>query len=1261
MKKYALFVCLIALILLNYNNSYAQLSEGGEPISFSFKSSDLSSLSPEILPSFDIDALIAEDEIVDKIGGIPWRFGHNHDDLNLNPENSGVIDFLPDGSKIWRLSVKSENALSINLTFDRYLLPEGAKLFIYNKSKTHVIGAFTHHNNQDHGQFATTLIQGDEVIIEYFEPSTVSFPGDLNLWRATHAYRGPYDFAKAFGSSGACNKNVACPESAGWENEINSVAIMVTGGSGFCTGTVVNNTANDGKPYFLTADHCYSNPANWIFWFNWQSATCNNPPTAPGYNSINGATLRARNAASDFCLVEINSMIPEEFGAYWSGWNRTLDANIAGYIAGIHHPNGDIKKFSWSDNGVTATAYGGNPGTTHWRITWSGQTTTEPGSSGSGLWDSNHHLIGQLHGGGAACGNTQPDWYGRFGVSWTGGGTNATRLSNWLDPGNTGVQTLDGFDFYGTSTGNAPVAEFSGAPTTVVVGGQVSFTDLSTNNPTAWQWTFQNGTPPTANTPNPNVTYNTPGIWNVTLTASNAHGDNTMTKNQYITVVQEGELAANFIGNPTTVPVGGTVQFTDQSSGPPTSWSWEFAGGNPPTSPDQNPSVTYPAAGVYSVTLTVSDGTNTEEFIRNNYINVTPPGGGDLVAGFVASAYNITAGSCINFNDQSQGGPTTWSWSFPGASPLTSTSQNPTNICYNAPGIYDVCLMVTRGGDTDTYCCSGCIIVTPDPTLPIADFSANQTTIPVGGVVHFTNLSQNGPFQEWAWTFQGGIPFQTNLETPTPIAYFQVGEFDVELRCKNTNGVQDLELKQNYIKVIPQATQAPTANFEANYTFIQPGESVNFIDYSTGNPYIWNWEFTGGNPPTSMMQNPTDITYANPGLYPVKLTVSNNFGADELVKEQYILVSDEDTCTQAPIVKFTADTRLIPAGRSIGFINQSLNNPTTFNWSFPGGSPNFSQEASPTTKIKYNNPGIYSVTLAASNACGGDILTKNQYIYVFSGNVAEYCDTLTNIGANEVFEPRTNQQIGWGFLAGQNGDIIRAYADKFENHTYSHIKGLLVPVSYSVYKTYNSFVTFTIWDGNTEKPEIVLGQKKVLLRDITPNQTNVVMFDNPVEIDGPFYVGYVINYIDPGDQVGNDLFAVGIATPRGNNPANNTLYVRRSANQWFSANERYGFSSSLPIRPLSCLVDIDEFLDDLNVSVYPNPSTGIVNIALGEIDGSRVEIEVFDLLGRKFDADVQNAYYGEYTIDLSGKPEGMYILRVKTGKYVINKKLLLSK
>jgi len=436
----------IALILFNYK-CYSQISQGGIPKSFGLiQKSVIAEPASAIMEDINLSELQAEDFYTDQIKEIPWRFGKDLF-VNLNTKNSGTWDEI-DGGRIWRLSVVSEGALSLSLTFNNYRLPRGATLFIYNTDRSVVLGAFTSYHNQEDRYFAISPIPGDIITLEYFEPADAEFEGELNIWRVTHGYRSIYDYVKAFGSSDDCHVNSICFQGNPIRNQIRGTALIITGGS-LCSGSLINNTSNDGTPYLLTADHCYDTPGGVVVWFNWQSATCPNPMISPPYNSISGAISRARNSTSDFWLLELNHVPPPEYNVFFCGWNRTVTATMPGTVYCIHHPRGDIKKISWSNGTLTTSAYLNNTGTgtDHWRVgSWSDGTTTEAGSSGGVLLDNQYRIIGQLHGGYANCSNTQPDWYGKFSVSWTGGGANNNRLSNWLDPGNTSVLTLDGIN-----------------------------------------------------------------------------------------------------------------------------------------------------------------------------------------------------------------------------------------------------------------------------------------------------------------------------------------------------------------------------------------------------------------------------------------------------------------------------------------------------------------------------------------------------------------------------------------------------------------------------------------------------------------------------------------------------------------------------------------------------------------------------------------------------------------------------------------------
>jgi lysyl endopeptidase len=210
-----------------------------------------------------------------------------------------------------------------------------------------------------------------------------------------------------------------------------------------CTGTLINNTAQNLRSFILTANHCVSgltnNEINTItvrfkFWKD-----------NPYWVGLTGAQLLSRSEGSDFALLEMNSAISADNGVFYLGWSRTtaLTPTIM-----IHHPTGDIMKITRDNANKVAeplsipVSSGTLAANSSWRVNYN-QTkendfgTTQGGSSGSPLINTNHQITGTLTGGNAnGCAQKGDTWYGRFDVSWTGGGTNATRLSNWLDPNN---------------------------------------------------------------------------------------------------------------------------------------------------------------------------------------------------------------------------------------------------------------------------------------------------------------------------------------------------------------------------------------------------------------------------------------------------------------------------------------------------------------------------------------------------------------------------------------------------------------------------------------------------------------------------------------------------------------------------------------------------------------------------------------------------------------------------------------------------------
>ncbi|MCL4222150.1 MAG: trypsin-like peptidase domain-containing protein [Phycisphaerales bacterium] len=387
--------------------------------------------------------VIAQLEERDREQGLAPRYAIPNA-VDISPFTHGDWEQVSQSTMVWRLRVTSEDAVSLNFGFDRFHLPVGAQLYIYDTLGDLAIRPFTSEDNADHGQLWTPPSVGNDVVLELTVPVKAVEQVDLHLGFINAGYR---TFSDVFGDrSGSCNVDVVCPQGDGWRAEIASVAAISTGGSLFCTGFMVNNTSGNETPYFMTANHCgisSSNAASLVVFWNYQATVCGGPRNGSLSQFQSGSTFRASKSTSDFTLVQLSSMPNPVWMVAYAGWDASgADAQWA---CGIHHPSVDEKAISFEWQATTTTSYLGNtvPGDgTHVRVIDWDVGTTEPGSSGSPLFNQDHRVIGQLHGGYAACGNDSSDWYGKFSVSWTGTAAN-NRLRDWLDPTNTGALQVD--------------------------------------------------------------------------------------------------------------------------------------------------------------------------------------------------------------------------------------------------------------------------------------------------------------------------------------------------------------------------------------------------------------------------------------------------------------------------------------------------------------------------------------------------------------------------------------------------------------------------------------------------------------------------------------------------------------------------------------------------------------------------------------------------------------------------------------------------
>lgn len=500
-------------------NVFSQTTNLGEP--FGWKNRNLKEEIPVIaMPGFDMGVVQSEDSVNDILKDAPWRFGYKYD-AGFSAVNSGSWTELNNGNRLWRMQIDCKGAQTVNLLFENLYLPEGAYMYLYDVDKTNRVGAYTSRNNREDGLLGTELVHGDKLIVEYFEPGNVRGMGRFTISHVIHGYRSKKEhyqqYAKALNSSGDCQIDVNCPLGDGWEDQIRSVAMIVVGGNGYCTGALINNTCNDGTPYFLTANHCTNgaNLGNWAFRFNWESppgtescaTTVNSVDPGPPYDqTANGATLLVSGTQADHALIRIDNMTltdAQNWNLFYAGWNNDdtdSPANIS-QGTGIHHPSGDVKKISRESNApYHSTASGAQ---VWWIDSWE-QGVTEPGSSGSPLFDQDGRIIGQLYGGAAACsgtsGNGQYDYYGRLGVSWTLG------ISDYLAPGTCGGGTTNnGWDPNATyvpdDAGIAGINEPNGLYCDSTLTPEIVLKNYGTNDLTSViiNYDIDNGTPSTYN------------------------------------------------------------------------------------------------------------------------------------------------------------------------------------------------------------------------------------------------------------------------------------------------------------------------------------------------------------------------------------------------------------------------------------------------------------------------------------------------------------------------------------------------------------------------------------------------------------------------------------------------------------------------------------------------------------------------------------------------------------------------------------------
>jgi hypothetical protein len=446
-----LLIFTIFFLIVLTNPVSGQVSQGGRPLEVPvLKSRGIPAVAmPKVNnKSLQQKALMAAEQDL-KLK--PFQFAQGFE-VNISPETHGNWTYNLNGFDIWQIKIVSPGAFSLNLIFEKFKLPYGARLYLFNEFENHYQGAFTSFNNKSTGKFAVSPVAGDELIVQYEVPAGHIGKNDFVISQVNHDFVGILKFSdrRPMGiTAGSCNIDVNCIEGEEWKDLKDAVCRIIVNGREICTGTLLNNTREDQRPFVISAAHCYNllkYAETSVFTFNYESPYCA-PLDGDPSNSVSGAVMKAFSDSLDFSLVELSLIPPPEFRPYYAGWDKR--STLPDSSTSIHHPQGDIKKMAYDSDSPVYSNFASDytPNGFLKILRWNGGVT-EAGSSGGPLFNPQKKLVGTLTGGQATCNNPVNDYYSRFDMAWEYKPDSARQLKYWLDPEGTNSGSIDGKRFY---------------------------------------------------------------------------------------------------------------------------------------------------------------------------------------------------------------------------------------------------------------------------------------------------------------------------------------------------------------------------------------------------------------------------------------------------------------------------------------------------------------------------------------------------------------------------------------------------------------------------------------------------------------------------------------------------------------------------------------------------------------------------------------------------------------------------------------------
>jgi len=517
-------------------------------------------------------------------------------------------------------------------------------------------------------------------------------------------------------------------------------------------------------------------------------------------------------------------------------------------------------------------------------------------------------------------------------------------------------------------TGAAPVADFTANATTITVGGSVTFTDLSSNNPTSWNWQFAVGepsgtcTPATSTLQNKTVVYNTPGIYTVKLTVSNAYGSDTEEKIDYITVnPATSNLTITASAQPNNVCAGSTVQLNAIPTGGSGTYTYSWSS-NPQgfTSTLQNPTATPTNNTIYSVTVT--SGSSTASASCSVTVNPLPS-----TPNNISGPVSVCIGSTnISYNIPSIPNATGYVWTVPSGFVIVS-GQNTNNLIVNIGPTASSGNITVAGTNSCGNGPTKSLAVTVSPALVV---SAGTTQTITSGSTATLHGSANGGSGNYSYSWQPSNLLQNpNIQNPTTIPLTSSQTFTL-IATDNTTGCQGTATVQIIV-----SGGSLSVNASANPSIVCQGTSVSLQATPSGGTgsYTYSW---ASNPSSSIpsTQNPT-VTPSTNTTYTVTVTSGSSTASASCSVTVNPLPGNP-----GPI---TGSQTVCQGQTDVYYGISPVANATSYSWLLPTGAVISSGTNTNSILVNFSQSATSgNISVVASNSCGNSQSSSNFYVTV---------------------------------------------------------------------------------------------------------------------------------------------------------------------------------------------------------------------------------------------------------------------------------------